>query len=238
MPDPLPVAIGMITAGEIRMETVESICAALASGAVNKVFFIQNGPYLDNGRNEICRTFQTPEVRGSCTHLLMVDSDISFSPDDVRALYAAADERAVVGGVYYNNFSGMVRPIVYGPVDIEMNGTVYHSLKEIEVWGDGWEFWPNEGQAGLDPLVKVDAMGAGFLMIRHEVIDVMQAVYGEPQPWFDEPVIDGVHYGEDLAFCRRVWDRGFSVWAHREVEVAHVKPVMLGPRPDYKVEAP
>jgi GT2 family glycosyltransferase len=229
----------MITAGEIRMETVESLCACLATNTVAKVFFIQSGPYLDNGRNEIVRTFRLPEVRDYCTHLLMVDSDIAFTPDDVRALYAAAEERAVVGGVYYNNFSGTIKPIVYGPVDIEVDGVVRHSLKEIDHWADGWEFWPKDQTVeGLDPLVKVDAMGAGFLMIRYEVLDVMEAVHGEPQPFFDEPVIDGVHFGEDLAFCLRAYERGFSVWAHREVEVAHVKSVMLGNRPDYKMETP
>jgi hypothetical protein len=237
MPDTLPVALGMITAGEIRMETVESICACLATQTVARTFFVQNGPYLDNGRNELVRTFMCPEVRDFCTHLLMVDSDIAFTPDDVRALYAAADERAVVGGVYYNNFGGTPKPVVHEWQDIEVDGVMRHTQVEIDAWSDGWPLWPigHCPRGSQDPCVKVSAMGAGFLMIRHEVLDVMRAVYDEPQPWFSEPVVDGVHFGEDLAFCNRVWERGFSVWAHREVEVAHVKNIVLGPKPDYKV---
>jgi hypothetical protein len=232
----LPVAIGMITAGEIRFESVQSICACLATETVARTFFVQNGPYLDNGRNELVRTFNTPEVRDYCTHLLMVDSDIAFTPEDVRVLYDAAQERAVVGGVYYNNFGGTIKPIVYDWATVEAGGVERRTLAVIDRWEDGWPLWPiGHKGSGPEPLVKVAAMGAGFLMMRYEVLDVMGEVYGEPQPWFDEPVIDGVHFGEDLSFCNRVWERGFSVWAHREVEVAHVKSVLLGPEPEYKV---
>lgn len=229
MPDPLPIALAVMTAGEIRMECAESILAAFATRSVARIFFVQSGPYLDNGRNNIVRVFNDPQVREHCTHLLMVDSDVGFTPEQVRALYEAADDRAVVSGCYSSSFSGIAQPIVYDWTKVESEGVMLDSLAVIDHWEDGWGLWPKcENREGLDPLVKVVATGAGFLMIRYEVLDVLKTIHGEPQPWFAEPVIDGVHFGEDLAFCLRVADAGFSVWAHRGVEPIHYKTTQIG----------
>jgi hypothetical protein len=235
--DRLPVALGLMTAGELRYETHESIIAAHLDGVISRHYVIQNGPYLDNGRNQLVRIFQSPKVRDACTHLLMVDSDIAFDPQDIRDLYAAAQERAVVGAVYYSNFPGKgVCPIVY---DWTTNELGLKTLEVIEAWDDGWPLYPvGHAGSGPDPIVRVEAIGAGFLMMRYEVVDVLEAVFGEPQPWFDEPVIDGMHFGEDLAFCIRAKNSGFGVWAHRGVEVAHIKPTIIGPQPGYKMAAP
>jgi hypothetical protein len=222
-----------MTAGEIRFELAESIQACIVTHTISRAYYLQCGPYLDNGRNNLCRVFNDPQVRDACTHLLMVDSDIAFHPDDVRLLYAEAEDKGVVGGVYYSNYGGVAKPVVY---DWTTNEIGLKTLEVIDRWDDGWPFWPTRHAGrGPDPMVKVPAMGAGFLMIRYEVLDVLEALHGEPQPWFEEPVRDGVHFGEDLAFCLRAADAGFSVWAHRGVEVAHIKPAQMGPQPGSRV---
>lgn len=228
---PLPVHIGLMTGGEIRYETATSLCAAIAQQAISEVTFTHSGPYLDAGRNNVVKTFCDPRIRERCTHLLMLDSDIMFNVSDVELLYEAScepgRERAVVGGVYYNNFDGRPGPVVY---DWGTNALGQKILEPIKEWDDGYPSWPDSTDPGdLSPLTRVEGIGAGFLMIRYEVIDVLYQVFGEPQPWFSEPVVDGIHFGEDLAFCQRVKDSGFSVWAHRGVKLRHVKPVQIGP---------
>jgi hypothetical protein len=224
----LPVALAVMTAGDVRMETAEGIYACIVTKTISQAFFTQSGPYLDNGRNNMVKIFNDPMVRDRCTHLLMVDSDIGFYPDDVRALYEAAQERAVVGGVYYSAFNGWPRPVVY---DWTTNAAGLKTMDVINEWPDGWSLWPDDSSRDLEPIVKVEAIGAGFLMLRYEVIDVLQAIHGDPQPWFSEPVIDGIHFGEDLAFCIRAKDAGFGVYAHRGVEVCHYKTTLVGPAP-------
>jgi GT2 family glycosyltransferase len=217
MPETLPVAIGIMSGGEIRMETTEALCRAVSTQTISQLFFVHSGPYLDNGRNDMIRVFNDPRVRERCTHLLMVDSDIVFYNDDIEKLYAACEDRAVVGGVYHSIHVQTPKPIVY---EWGTNETGGKTLVPLESWED----------YGDDEIVRVPAIGAGFLMIRYEVIDVLKEVFGEPQPWFTEPTIDGFHYGEDLAFCLRCTDSGFGVWAHRGVQVGHVKATKIGGR--------
>ena len=234
MADQLPVAVAVMTAGELRMETAESIYASIVTKTISRTYFVQSGPYLDNGRNNVVKVFLDPQVRDACTHLLMVDSDVAFHPDDVRALYEASQDHAVVSGVYYSMYPEGLKPVIY---DWTVNEQGLKTMEVISAWEDGWKFWPNGAkQPDVDPLVRVEASGAGFLMIRYEVIDVLQELHGDPQPWFSEPVIDGIHYGEDLAFCIRAKDAGFSVWAHRGVEVSHYKNTLLGPQAGSRVK--
>ena len=235
MTDSLPIALAVMTASDVSLQTAEAICAAVVTNSVARVYFVQSGPYLDNGRNQICRIFNHPEVKEHCSHLLMVDSDVGFHPDQIHQLYEACgsgygEGRAMVSGIYYSNFEGELKPVVY---DWTTNKEGLKTLEVIDAWDDGWPFWPvhHDKRGSQDPVIKVEATGAGFMMIRRECLDVLEAVHGEPQPFFDEPVLDGVHFGEDLGFCMRVKNAGFSVWAHREVEVPHYKRVQLGPQP-------
>jgi|ERR1700685_2798993 len=229
----LPVALAVMTAGELRMECAEGIGKCIANSTIAQTWFTQSGPYLDNGRNNVVKTFNDPRVRERCTHLLMVDSDIGFTPEDVREIYEACEERAVVSAVYYSAWENIAKPVVY---DWTTNELGLKTLDVINEWPDGWSFWNQKpNRDGLEPIIRVQAAGAGFMMIRYEVIDVLAEVYGDPQPWFSEPCIDGIHYGEDLAFCLRVQESGFGVWAHRGVEVTHFKNTMIGPAPGSRV---
>jgi hypothetical protein len=103
-------------------------------------------------------------------------------------------------------------------------------LTPIVSWPDGWPMWPREGPDSLDPLTKVTAVGGGFLMIHRSVLTSLREIHGEPLPYFDEPILDGIHLGEDIGFCIRCADAGFDVWVHRGVQVGHYKHMRLGGR--------
>jgi hypothetical protein len=74
---------------------------------------------------------------------------------------------------------------------------------------------------------QVDALGTGFLAIHHTLLAKMAAHYGEPLPWFDEPVHESVHYGEDMGFALRCRTLGYPVLAHRGCRPLHNKTTKL-----------
>jgi len=142
-----------------------------------------------------------------CTHFLSLDSDISFVPEDLDRLQA--DGLDCVSGVYYNVFDGVLKPVA--------------------------KFLDDTPDTD-DPIMEVEGVGAGFVMASRELLEKMRAEYGEPCPWFYEPVLEGSHYGEDFGFCHRVRELGAAVHLDLRVQVSHYKTVRVtgpgvGPTP-------
>ncbi|HUO47992.1 MAG TPA: hypothetical protein VMU09_04080 [Acidimicrobiales bacterium] len=135
-----------------------------------------------------------------CDRLLMVDSDISFLPADITRL--ADDDLDVVSGVYYNFFDGVLTPV----------------LKLLP-----------DTPAADEPLLEVAGTGAGFLMISRSLLEKMAPVYGQPCPWFFEPIRDGDHMGEDMEFCARAREMGVGVYIDLRVQLGHYKTVRISP---------
>lgn len=129
--------------------------------------------------------------------LLFVDSDVSFMPADIARL--DADDLDVVSGVYYNIFDGTMKPVMAF------------------------------GELGCsdEPLLQVDATGAGFLMIRRALLEKMAERYPFPAEWFATTVRDGVFLGEDFEFCARLKDLGIPLFADLRVQISHYKSIRL-----------
>jgi hypothetical protein len=65
-----------------------------------------------------------------------------------------------------------------------------------------------------DGLLKVSAIGTGFLRIKRAVLEGMaprMERYGDTVSFFNVGIRDGVYYGEDYAFCQ---DYGGEIWAY------------------------
>jgi len=171
----------------------------------------------------------------SATHLLFVDADIGFTPDQVyRLLESAAD---VVAGVY---------PIKR--VNWDKARRMLDSAR------------PAAPSAALDYVLEIDDpdhvttvngftrvryAGTGFLMIRRQVLEKMcQHPDHAPLQFFREHSIDalagspnrfalfecmidqntGTYLSEDFAFCKRWTDMGGEIWADLESRLDHVGP--------------
>ena len=223
------VMIGMITAGTVDIGCCESLLASVAVGAVGAVRLEANGPYLDIGRNRVMEAFLYHEEYQHCDNLLFVDSDITFHPDGIKTL--VDDQLPIVSGVYYSLFhDGKIRPVVYETVRTEDKPL---RMKPIDNWGAH----PEE-----EHLVKVEAVGAGFLMIHRSVAADFTRHYSGSQIWFGIDHREGSQLGEDLSFCMRAGDHGIPIVVDRRVQVAHAKGIILnGPYKDaipYTDQAP
>lgn len=193
----MTVCVGVICAGSVHMDCAASLDRARQVKAFSKLIFHQSGPYVDDARNAVVRAFLRETT---CDRLLMIDSDISFVPADIARL--EADKLDIVTGVYYNLFDGQIKPVL--------------TLIEDEVKSESDE-----------PLLEVVACGGGFLMMTRRMLEKMLGEYGEPCPWFAEPIDGPIHWGEDVTFCLRARELGYKVIADLRVQVSHYKTIRL-----------
>jgi hypothetical protein len=177
----------------------------------NGIRYIKMGVRSTNiykGRERLADQFM--ESRAS--HLLFLDSDEIFAPGTANHLFRL-NLPVVTGVVFKRNFPH--EPCIYRRYDKDRSMSLAPEMRE-------W-FLNNKVQIRPEPrilelpdnvgLVEIDECGTGCLMIRR---DVMEAI---PKPRFIgmQPV------GTDLAFCRRIREAGFPIYADRRVLLGHLE---------------
>jgi hypothetical protein len=171
----------------------------------------------------------------AATHLLFVDADIGFTPEQVfRLIESGAD---VVAGVYpikRINWEKARRALESKRPDVL--GASLDYVLEID---------DPDRVTVVRGFTRVRYAGTGFLMIRRHVLERMcahpdyaslqffrehshDALTGSPNRFalFD-CMIDaksGTYLSEDFAFCRRWTDIGGEIWADLESNLDHVGP--------------
>ena len=171
----------------------------------------------------------------TATHLLFVDADIGFTPDQVfRLIESGAD---VVAGVYpikRVNWEKVQRAIEGRRPNVPAAALDY--VLEIN---------DPDHVAVVNGFTRVRYAGTGFLMIRRHVFEKMCAhpdyaplqflrehshdkLAGSPNRFaLFECMIDpatGTYLSEDFAFCKRWTDIGGEIWADLQSRLDHVGP--------------
>jgi hypothetical protein len=171
----------------------------------------------------------------AATHLLFIDADIGFTPDQVfRLIESGAD---VVAGVYpikRVNWDKAKRAIEANRQNIPAASLDY--VLEID---------DPDHVTVVNGFTRVRYAGTGFLMIRRQVIERMCAHPGYAALQFFrehsrdalagsanrfalfECMIDpatGTYLSEDFAFCKRWTDLGGEIWADLDSRLDHVGP--------------
>ncbi len=101
------------------------------------------------------------------------------------------------------------------------------SLSTLPPVNESWNPSAPDHAPTPSPVCSVAAVGCGFLAIHTSLLDHMADVYPLPLPFFDEPVLNTVHLGEDLAFCHRARSLGYPVLVNRACVVMHHKTMKL-----------
>lgn len=174
------------------------------------------GSQIDVERNDIVEAFLAHPDRPAW--LLMIDADMTWIPQDVTRLLAAADEkeRPVVGGLCFaesRRNGGELWPVmmVFGTND---DGTPH--VGRIMEWPRG-------------EVCKVHSTGAAFLLVHRSVYERMREAMGatHPAPWFAVTYGTTERFGEDVTFFMRLHAMGIPVHVHTGVSVGHVKQRIL-----------
>ncbi len=169
---------------------------------------------------------------GLGTHLLFIDSDIAFAPDQVfRLLDFNADMAA---GVY------PTKRIDWGKVGLMAK--VGAGNLESSSLSYVMEFEDPARIESKDGFAKVRYAGTGFLMIKRQVLVKMIESYPDlrysQEHQAEDPLkgskwrsalfncmIDkesGIYLSEDYSFCRRWRDLGGEIWINLESRLTHI----------------
>ena len=142
------------------------------------------------------------------THLMFIDADIGWEPWHLLVMLDA--QKDVIGGLY---------PMKSLPVKWCVNGI------------------PGVVEDPNSPLIEVSKTGTGFLLMKREVFEKLDAHpavrafandIGLPpelnqymKTYFDTAVREGRYYSEDWTFCENWRDIGGQVWVDKRVLLRH-----------------
>ena len=204
-----------------------------AYGIPAQFSFIFNESLITRARNYLVDEFQ----RSGFTHLMFIDSDIDFNPNDVLALLAL--NKPIVGGPYpkkciaWENIYDAVR---FGMVPND------ERWKLADFAGDFvFNAVPGTNEIRLNEPVEVLEIGTGFMMVERSVFETFADTY--PQYWYNpdhnrSAAFDGSrkiyqyfqaeietergrYLSEDYWFCQKARQAGIGVWFAPWMQIKH-----------------
>lgn len=141
-------------------------------------------------------------LKVEATHILFIDDDMIFSMDSLNKLIR--HDKEVVSGLY------LMRQSPHQPVafDIAMDdGRCSHVML-------------NKYSKGL---VKVTAVGFGFMLIRTSIFSKISS------PYVTLGQIDPTGWCDDLAFCKKLRDAEIPIYVDLECPIGHHKDCIIWP---------
>jgi hypothetical protein len=217
---------------------LQALC--MQYGIKVKFSFLFNESLITRARNYLVDEFLH---RSDCTHLLFLDSDIHFNPQDVIALLAL--DKDVIGAPYPK------KAISWEKIKLAVDkGYADKNPNTLEEFVGDYVFNPADGisEFRLDEPVKVKEGGTGFMMIARSAFDKFAKAYPEKSykpdhvrtknfdgsreimAYFDcviDP--DSKRYlSEDYMFCQWARKAGADVWMLPWIKLKHSGHYIFG----------
>jgi hypothetical protein len=168
---------------------------------------LTNESLITRGRNTLTAKFLAMK---EATHLMFIDSDIGFSPEQIIMLLMRTKDPEI-------KLIGCGYPMKALPLRFVINGL--------------------PGAVEKDGLLEVSKLGTGFMLIAREVFDVVKQCPRVEQynndigldPMFDQymynfwdcAVINKRYLSEDWLFCEMYRDFGGKVWLDTRTTLSH-----------------
>jgi len=235
---------GGICGGQYCKSTADLAMLAAQYGMDVRFFYLFNESLITRARNYLVDEF----LRSDCTHLMFIDSDIGFDPNDVIALSVIAEEgsdKHIVCGPYPKKciaWEKIKRAVDKGFADKDPG--------VLEKYVGDYVFNPKEGTGSiaLDEPVEVLEGGTGFMMIQRAALEKFQAAY--PQYMYKPDHVRTEHFdgsreilmafqaevdpaskrylSEDYWFCQKAWDIGIKTWLCPWMKLQHMGSYVFG----------
>lgn len=209
-----------------------------------QIYYLFNESLITRARNYCVDEF----IRSDATHLMFIDSDIGFNPNDVLALLALCTDESsydVIGGPYPKkciSWEKIKQAVDKGVADEDPN--------KLEKYVGDYVFNPKSDQREI-PLgqpVEVMEIGTGFMMVQKRVFAKYREAFPhlsykpdhvrtehfdgsrEIHAYFD-CIIDPQskrYLSEDYMFCYNVQKMGSHVWFCPWMQLQHVGSYIFG----------
>lgn len=207
-------------------------------------YYLFNESLITRARNYCCDEF----LRSECTHLMFIDSDIGFNPNDVLCLLALMiqnEKYDVIGGPYPK------KCISWEKIKLAVDkGLADDNASVLENFVGDYVFNPKSGAKtiSLHEPVEVSEIGTGFMMLDRKVLEKYKSAYPdlsykpdhirtehfdgsrEIHAYFDT-IIDPEtkrYLSEDYMFCYNVQKMGGTVWFCPWMKMYHVGSYVFG----------
>lgn len=193
-----------------------------ADNRIRGALALASGPRIPQARTELVRNFLAMPGTDTLPRpewLWMIDADMHGPADALDGLLDAAEiaiERVghrsvVVGALCFAGGKSTVYPTIYGIRENEDGVYVADTMLE----------YPE------DTLLQVSGTGAACTLINRSVLETLTALVPGPFPCYQDLVIGGNDWGEDLVFCLRANMLGAAVFVHTGIKIGHRKTVTL-----------
>jgi hypothetical protein len=152
--------------------------------------FLFNESLIQRARNYIVDEFLN---RSDCTHMMFIDADIAFNPQDIVAMLAL--DKEIIGGPYPK------KSIEWGQLHKAIQKNPALPIDEYQKLVGAMVFNPVGGTQRFsvtEPL-EVSEVGTGFCMYRREVFEKFQEAY--PEYMYKPDHVGQAHFGGDREIC-------------------------------------
>ena len=202
------------------------------AGVTLKVLFKDGDALITRARASLMSQFLDDP---NATHLLFVDADIGFEPEQVlRLIECGADMCAAIYPIKRIDWDKVKTTVQAARPDPAAAALQY--VFEVD------DPAAVTARAGF---VRVRYAGTGFLMVRRHALEKMCAHYPQLRYRRDHSLDaavasdnrfalfecmigeDGTYLSEDFAFCKRWTDLGGEIWADLASKLSHVGPMVF-----------
>lgn len=233
-------------AGMFAKSTADLAAMCAQYGIPLQFYYLFNESLITRARNYCCDEF----MRSEAEHMLFIDSDIGFNPQDVIAMMALQtlheDKYDIIGGPYPKkciSWEKIKHAVDKGVADKDPN--------VLENYVGDYVFNPKNGQQSIplgDPC-EVLEIGTGFMMITKKAMTKFYETYKDRYMYKPDHVrtehFDGSreimmffqaevdaetkrYLSEDYWFCQKAQKAGIRTWFCPWMKLQHVGTYIFG----------
>lgn len=202
-------------------------------GVEIKFSFLFNESLIQRARNYLTDEFYN---RSDCTHLMFIDADVAFNPQDVVAMLAL--DKEIIGGPYPK------KSIEWGQLHKAIQKNPNLPVEEYSKLTGSMVFNPAKGtnKFSITEPLSVLETGTGFMMISREALKKFEDAYPEQKyrpdhvgqanfdgsreitAFFDCHIDEDTkrYLSEDYYFCQQCRKIGIEVWLCPWMGLSHI----------------